>query len=648
MIRFRHAAFALFAFLMPAQGAEFTPVPGNTGPSWRDISAETFDANVTRYRAQGFRIGDVDVYKDGSRTRYAQNWRRNDGRDWAVEHDLTSAQYSARFSVHTGNGMRATDIEGFRKGGNTTFAGVWIENRENIGWALWRNLSGTSFREKNQEQAARGRVIVDAEAYMTDDGLRFAAIWYDDPRPQDTFFRRGIDRATYQDLVNEKTAQGFRLVDYERYENDSGNIRYIVLFKRGIQGRVTVRTNRSAMSYTNLFRQLNDEGYRPVDFEREGDSYGAIWMEAYPDRARYAGKAQLDQLLDGLIPSMGSNAPAGVSAAIVLNGTRIWQRGDGFSDVSAGRAANASTVYYLASVSKAVAGSLFGRLEERGRLENGRPVSIASTDFTRTHLPELPGFHTHRLSNLLGHTACIGSYGRGHQPDNRDYTSHFQSQRDALSRYDDTPLIQFIDGVAGCTIGQTRTYSNHGYGMLGAAMESATGRAYKDLLRSELADPFGLPSLRAMYADRRPVETSHRTKPYRTQTNSTSYDNSSWKVTVGGTEANAMDLARLGWLAGSARLTSAAFRDNVMFNPLPNAGGRAYAWNVGTDAGGRRLVSHNGASTGSRTFLWVWPDQGLSIAFLANRNYPRGDGAPPDPLPALLQNMANVVFANQP
>ena len=455
MIRFRHAAFALFAFLMPAQGAEFTPVPGNTGPSWRDISAETFDANVTRYRAQGFRIGDVDVYKDGSRTRYAQNWRRNDGRDWAVEHDLTSAQYSARFSVHTDNGMRATDIEGFRKGGNTTFAGVWIENRENIGWALWRNLSGTSFREKNQEQAARGRVIVDAEAYMTDDGLRFAAIWYDDPRPQDTFFRRGIDRATYQDLVNEKTAQGFRLVDYERNENDSGNIRYIVLLKRGIQGRVTVRTNRSAMSYTNLFRQLNDEGYRPVDFEREGDSYGTIWMEAYPDRARYAGKAQLDQLLDGLIPSMGSNAPAGVSAAIVLNGTRIWQRGDGFSDVSAGRAANASTVYYLASVSKAVAGSLFGRLEERGRLENGRPVSIASTDFTRTHLPESPGFHTHRLSNLLGHTACIGSYGRGHQPDNRDYTSHFQSQRDALSRYDDTPLIQFIDGVAGCTIGQT-------------------------------------------------------------------------------------------------------------------------------------------------------------------------------------------------
>lgn len=623
---------------VPAVGitAEIGAVLGDVGPSRRDMTQAAFETHLASVSNSQYRIIDLDVYRDGGRYRYAVNWRRNDGREWAVESDLTSELYSARFAGYRAAGMRATDIEGYRAGNSTRYAGVWVENRENIGWAFWRNMTGTEFREKNSEQSERGRVIVDAEAYMTRSGLRFAAIWYDDDRPQDTFFRRGISRSQYNSLVQEKASEGFSLVDYERYENDSGEIRYIGLWKRGIPGRVIVRTNRDELAYENFLWQYNDEGYRPVDFEREGDAYAGIWMEAFPARARLNVRPQLDAALNAYRQSIGSDFDWAISAAIMKDGTPIWQKGLGLSDIRAGRQASSETIYYIASISKAIAGTLFGLLQELGSLADGRSVSIAAGDPTRQHLPELPTFHNHALADLLGHTACIASYGKEHQPTNANYTRHYDTQRDALSRYMATPLIQSIDGVDGCTVGQTYTYSNHGYGMLGAAMESATGRAYKDLLRTEIAEPNRLDSIRAMHADKDPVPTVFRAD-HDPQRPRQKYDDGSWKVSVGSVEANAADLARFGWLVASGQIVSPAYRDATLLSTLPNSE-RAYAWRVGQDGAGRRYAEHGGGGSGKKT-LFIWPDHGLSVAILTNN-----DEA--EELDDLAKQMADIVLSN--
>jgi CubicO group peptidase (beta-lactamase class C family) len=648
--------FFSFFFAFASIAAEIGSISGEAGPSRRDLTRSQFDNYASQYRTRGFRMTDVDVYVDGGR-RYAQQWRRNDGRRWAVERDLTSSQYSDRFATHVAAGLRPIDVEGYRNSGRTRFAGIWIENREGVRWSLYRNMTNQQFRERNLLEHNRNRQIVDFEAYPTSQGVRYAGIWDDSGSNANTFFRRNLSRSRYQSWVNEKQDEGFKVFDYEKYENDDGDSRYAAIWKRAIKERVIVKTNLSATAYRNLFRKYSDEGYRPVDFERLGSSYGAVWRKAYPDRANYAGKAQLDALFDTYRTVHPTNSPPGVSAAVVVNGTVVWQRGDGMADRAERKAAHAGTIYKLASISKPIGATLFGRLEDRGRLQNGTTISLAASDPVRNHLTELPTFHNYTLLDLLKHRSCVGSYGRETAvPDNENYSNHFDTMRDAVGRYANTPLANRIysddngdgeartdgsDGPGRACQGSTY-YSNHGFGMLGSAIEAATGRPIKSLIDSELSTPFNLPTLRAMFQQRRLESNSERSRPYRGNVEQ-SYSNTSWKVIVGGIESSAIDLARFGWLAGDARLTSASFRDNNLFAPSPdlsdpNSVTRGYGW-VMRSIDGRRVATHGGSSTGAATMLFVWPDDDLSIALLSNQS-PNDSGF----MRSFVRSMSQIVF----
>jgi CubicO group peptidase (beta-lactamase class C family) len=112
--------------------------------------------------------------------------------------------------------------------------------------------------------------------------------------------------------------------------------------------------------------------------------------------------------------------------------------------------------------------------------------------------------------------------------------------------------------------------------------------------------------------------------------------NNSWKAFGGGLEANPVDLARFGWLAGDGRITSAAFRDSTLMAAQPNST-NAYGWSM-TNRDGRRIARHGGASTGAITELTVWPDHDLSIAIMSNQ---RGHSG----LFGLAREMANIALS---
>lgn len=603
--------------------------------AYRDLTDSGFSSKFNELRSKGYRMTDVEAYQVGSSMRYAMLWEKNDNRSWAEHRNLTSSQYNAKWRQYRDQGYRPTDIEGYRTDSNSTrFAGVWINNREQYKWVSVRNLSSSAYAEKFQELKNQGYYPVDLEAYDSSNGLQFAAIWYKHRNNPIWVQSRNLTRSQYQDAVNQNQQQGFAMVDYERYDTSSG-ARYAAIWHKGETTKPIVRTNRNELQYANLYREYRDDGYRPVDFERDGNAYGAIWAKAIPRVADYPPRKDLNNLLSEYAEA--ENLP-GISAAIYHNGRLVWSHGEGETSQS-GKVAHGYSIYPIASVSKVIGGTLFGKLEENGALNNGARVNIKGSDRTDKHLRSVPAEHSHRLRNILAHTSCITHYSSGESSScdiSRSFgignvNTHYSNQVDAAKRIWREGLLD------NCSIGGTKCYSTHAFTLLGAALEAASGKTVPALIKDELALPFRLPSLRAMYTTSNLPSNYERSSWY-SNNSVTSRGNNSWKVFGGGIESNAVDLARFGWLTGTGRITSKEFRDNVLFATQANSS-YAYAWRVDT-INSRRRARHGGSWTGARSELAVWPDDSLAIAILSNQSGHDG-------LASLASAMANLVLDQQ-
>jgi len=251
-------------------------------------------------------------------------------------------------------------------------------------------------------------------------------------------------------------------------------------------------------------------------------------------------------------------------------------------------------------VSKAVAGVLTMRLVEQGEFALG--------DATRTHAPTLPDHHTHTLGQLVSNRGCVRHY-----INNDPVNAQDNQYNTALAA---APL--FWDDALVCTPG-SYFYTTHGYTLLGAGLEGATGKSTATLVQEQIANAFNLPTLRA---EDNSQSVKYRSKLYSGGAEVTR-DNTSWKILGGGLEASTYDLARLGMKLLDGSVISDANR-TTLWTPPNNASNYALGWSTGTDQG-TPVVAKDGAWTGSRAYIRMYPDKGYTIALLSNQ---RGHNLP--------------------
>src|SRR6185295_15558899 len=92
----------------------------------------------------------------------------------------------------------------------------------------------------------------------------------------------------------------------------------------------------------------------------------------------------------------------GVGVAIVRNGRVLFRGGAGFADRDNNINAYSGTVYRLASIAKAVTGTLAYDLEEAGVIDlDSRTDAI---------LPGLGSEHQHTVRQLLQNCGCVKHY----------------------------------------------------------------------------------------------------------------------------------------------------------------------------------------------------------------------------------------------
>lgn len=650
----RSAIFATLSLsLLAAAPASAGYINNELNQGWvslRDLTSAQFSTNFTKYSNAGYRMIDIDAYPNGSGLLYSQVWEKNsDKRGWAEYRNMTSAQYGDRWAELRDKGYRPHDFESYRSGSNQRYAGIWVKNKEGWSWSSKRDMTSDQYSAYFTEQKNAGRRPVDIEVYPTSSGLRYAAIWYQNAGNVGWAQLRNMSRTTYQQKLNDYSAAGYRLLDYESYQSGSTQL-YAAIWEKNPAGRGwAARSDRTELQFANYWRQYRDEGYRLVDFERyntpSGVRYAGLWVEN-DSRFDYGRKGTIDSFITSY---RDKNKLPGISVAVIRNGKIIYRRGFGYADKEAKKVAHGETVYNAASVSKVIGGTLAAKLEAEGKLADGTRVSLDLTRRTSaflTNIPvgggntaSLPTFHTHTVEQLLAHLGCVAHYKT--TPKIANQTTHYATLVDAVQSIWDTRLVQ------GCTVGTTKSYSTPGFTFIGAVLERVTGRPADRLIKEELATRYGLSSMRVQWENTSLPGNYDRAKPYKDNNDPTSYQDSSWKMLGGGIELTAVDLARFGWKVLNGQIVKPAVRDNRLWAAVASGCGTStsgncqygIAWARGSSSG-HRIAAHSGAWTGARSYIRVYRDDGLVIAIMSNR-----DDHKVDDVSALATQIGDAVLA---
>jgi CubicO group peptidase (beta-lactamase class C family) len=332
----------------------------------------------------------------------------------------------------------------------------------------------------------------------------------------------------------------------------------------------------------------------------------------------------------------------GAGVALVERGRRPFARGFGYRDRAAGLPATPRTVFGVASVTKSFTALAILRLEEQGKLrtddpvrrhlpEFGTPDPRATPRITLHHflthtsgLPPLPSIYYASGRSLARDPPYDPAVARrvGVDPDHAPIDTYEQ-----MMEYLRTTRYRLLGPP-----GRYFSYSNEGFGLLGAVIERASGRSYEGYVEEEILRPAGMRSTTfdTGIMRRSPEVTTLYSPQWTGRRHSFTASDEWWEDTClracGALRSNTEDLARYvrlfldgGKVEGKRVVTSASVRK--MLTPYISMGlGRHYGYGIALrpDYHGTFLAYHEGGLKGVSSIFVVVPERHLAAVVLAN------------------------------
>jgi CubicO group peptidase (beta-lactamase class C family) len=317
------------------------------------------------------------------------------------------------------------------------------------------------------------------------------------------------------------------------------------------------------------------------------------------------------QIDDYLADRIAQDGP-GLALGIVQAGTIVHAAGYGLADLRSGAPVLPDSIFHLASCGKQFTGLGVLMLAEEGKLH--------PDDALAKHLPLTTGFgpqvtirqllhHTSGIRDLYDEAASDELLARCERPTNADLVGFYAELG--------CPFVR-----RGIKPGDTFSYSNSGYDLLGAVIERASGQSYHDFFQSRVFDPLGmkdtfsLPDART--SDRR-VATGY------------DVDESGQLVANGGSAFDALagsgsfctslpDLFAYDRSLRAYGLINEASTLEMFTSGRTNDGsstGYGFGWFIGS-YDGQALADHEGAWNGFRSYICCYLDAPFSIFMLSN------------------------------
>ncbi len=289
-----------------------------------------------------------------------------------------------------------------------------------------------------------------------------------------------------------------------------------------------------------------------------------------------------------------------MTIALAKNGTMLYAKGYGLSDLTTQQALEPSAILEIGSITKQFTAALIMQLQEQGKLH--------VDDSIVTYLPEYTFAPAITLRMLLTHTSGLPNYTDF--PQFGDWTKNGVTEATVLTAVSQAPQ-QFQPGTQ-------YSYSNSNYFALGTIIEKLTGQSYEANLEQHIFQPLQLTS------------TYYRVPPAGQA--ATGYTNNgsglvpaivsdrSVAFAAGALSSNLHDLVT--WdnaLIHGKVVSAASFQAMTTSNGFQMPGGGFYGFGLALwGFKGRPLIWHDGQISGFTAETAVFPDSGFAMVVLTN------------------------------
>lgn len=304
--------------------------------------------------------------------------------------------------------------------------------------------------------------------------------------------------------------------------------------------------------------------------------------------------------IDALFAGRAADEPGGV-LEITRNGTKIYRKVFGVTNLEQPTNINSETIFHAASVSKQFTAAGILLLAQEGKLN--------LDDDVKKYVPEFPDYHEKiSIKQLLTHTSGLKDWWNVTYLSTWPTGSKVLNQEIALSYISRQQNLNY-------TPGDRYSYTNTGYDLAAIIIERVSGMPFASYMQKYLLDPAGM------------TQSRFRGKANEVIRNlATSYYSSAGKLvraeiineTAGaaGLLTTAGDLTKWNYFINYHPI--AATRENRYI--LNNGDTIAYA-NGGINVNyinGVKEVSHSGLEGGFRSLCVFYPDKGLSFTYMSN------------------------------
>ena len=339
------------------------------------------------------------------------------------------------------------------------------------------------------------------------------------------------------------------------------------------------------------------------------------------------GVAPLEDELRAQVARILHRRPAiGLAVGVVGHGSFSFH-GEGLADIETDTRISQDTVFRIGSITKTITGVAVMQLWEDGSIDLDAPAN----DYLRGYrlIPDNDHWPPVTVRHLLTHTAGI--------PD----VLHFRdllhpgwgplgARPPLVSAAPGEPLpslAEYYRGVIRAVTepGTAFAYSNHGFATLGQIVEDVSGDSLEHYLRERIFDPLGMTDTDLLRSDR--IQSRLAQGYVLGSSGPEQIEDREWiGGGAGGVYSSSRDLARyLAALLGGGTnqhgsilepATLLMMFDN-QFQTDPRLPGVGLAF-FRADAGGHRIVDHDGILPGFNSSLVLAPEKGVGVFGMTN------------------------------
>jgi CubicO group peptidase (beta-lactamase class C family) len=613
--------------------------------------------NATQYQdfynnelPAGYRLLSVDVNGPSNDPNFAGVWIQdqyaNPG-DWDARHGLTSDEYQQYTSDMDAQGFRVVAVAAYGTYPNERYAAAYVKDgTPDTDWAARHRMTEAQLSQEANDLSNQGLTMEFLSAFGSGADTRYSAVWRKNYKGWSKWVRWDMSESEYQDEVNSRAGAGYRVMHFDVWGTNA-NPRFGAIFVRPDgnqwehQPHWVARHNQTGQQHQDLADDYVGTDMQPLTALEYGDSnnpkFGSVWVKTHGAPSfKKTGIADpvltpFDQAMEDF---MTSRKIRNGSLAVTYEGRLVLNRGYTYAP-SNWPTTQPEDMFRTASVSKLyTAVAIFQLIENNTPTGNG-PLTLQSTlgdiggavgtGWTDTDIEDIT------IGQLLTHTA-------GWENDSDVLPGAFDPMFSDFAIEDDlginlpTTPADVLDWMKQFNLnynpGDTYSYSNFGYSILGRVIEQLSGQTYEQYVQSNILCPIGAGDMfvgdsLAQDVDPREVPYVEPMRRFRTSRFGTG-ELVLWPY--GGFNVNTFD-AHGGWVASAQDLArfANAFRDktispllteasiNDMWKTNPKKSDKTFGWSQKVG-----YKYHNGSIPGTWAYTIV-RDDGITISVLFNQ-----------------------------